>query len=62
MQKEKHHLKIELDEKEFEMFNNVKVHYGIKNNTDVIRICIKDAFRVVEEREKILKSAGKKTD
>ena len=50
----KHHLKIELDDEEYEMFIAIQNHYAIKNKTDVLRLCIKDAYRVMKRREQML--------
>ena len=50
----KHHLKIELDDEEFEMFLEIQSHYNIKNKTDVLRLCIKDAYRIMRKREQLL--------
>lgn len=50
----KHHLKIELDKEEYEMFLDIQNHYAIKNKTDVLRLCIKDAYRVMKRREQML--------
>ena len=50
----KYHLKIELDEEEYNMFIAIQNHYAIKNKTDVLRLCIKDAYRVMKRREQML--------
>ncbi len=54
----KHHLKIELDDKEYQMFLEIQEHYAIKNKTDVLRLCIKDAYRIMKKREDILKAVS----
>ncbi|NPD90336.1 MAG: hypothetical protein HGN29_16610 [Asgard group archaeon] len=52
---DKIHLKIELSEEDFQMFSEIQTHYNIKNKTDVLRLCIKDAFRIMKRREQLLK-------
>lgn len=52
---DKIHLKIELSEEDFQMFSEIQNHYNIKNKTDVLRLCIKDAFRIMKRREQLLK-------
>ena len=51
----RHHLKIELDGDEMDMFLEIQDHYNIKNKTDVLRLCIKDAYRIMRRREQMLK-------
>ena len=50
----RHHLKIELDGDEYDMFLEIQDHYNIKNKTDVLRLCIKDAYRIMKRREQML--------
>lgn len=52
---DKFHLKIELSNDEFDMFSEIQDHYNIKNKTDVLRLCIKDAYRIMKRREQLLK-------
>jgi hypothetical protein len=51
---DKYHLKIELGKEEFKMFSEIQEHYNIKNKTDVLRLCIKDAYRIMKRREQLL--------
>ena len=62
MPEPKYHLKVELDEKDYELLLAIKEHYNIKNNTEVVRIAIKDSYRIMLEREKILKGLVKKQE
>ena len=58
MSSDKHHLKIELDDKEYQMFLEIKEHYNIKNKTDVLRLAIKEAYRIIMKRNEYF-SIGK---
>ena len=56
------HLKVELDDKDFKLFKEIQEHYNIKNNTDVVRLAIKDSHRIMLEREKQLSGIAKKQE
>ena len=62
MTKAAFHLEVELDDKDFKLFKEIQEHYNIKNNTDVVRLAIKDSHRIMLEREKILSGLAKKQE
>ena len=60
MPKPRYPVKLEMNEKELKRFMEIKEHYGIHNDAEVLRLAIKDAHMIVQERKKILSKLSKK--
>lgn len=50
---------LRLDDEFVEKLDRVKNHYGLKQDTEALRLCINDAIRIVEERERVAAAISK---
>jgi len=59
MAKQKIHVKIELKPEEYDKLEEIKNHYGLKHDTEALRLSINDAYKIMKQREKILAAVAK---
>ncbi len=51
MSDDKKELRARLNEKQWELFNDIKQHYGFESNADLIRLIIKDKWEQIQKEQ-----------
>ncbi len=59
MPKAKYPVKLEMTEEELKIFMEIKEHYGIGSDAEVLRVALKTEHTIIKDRRKILLSVAK---
>lgn len=51
-------VKVELDDEDLAHFQEIKDFYGIKNNSEILRLCLTHAYRQLEKRRVAVKEVS----
>ena len=54
MVKPRYPVKIDFNEEEYNQLRNFRKHYGLRHDTEAIRLALNDAYMIMEERKKII--------
>lgn len=54
MAKPRFPVRIEFNEEEYENLKELRKHYGLRHDTEAIRLALNDAYMIMEERKKII--------